>query len=428
MANDSPFDYNSDEEPPPEHGAEKHLWRLDPAISHSDFVVEVTAPDGSVRVDTYHVHKSVLSLGPRKSEYFAHLLQGSFSEVSQGVCRISLDAIAADAFPSLLDFLYGTARLECTTETATALHFLGQYFGIRRLRWQARQFWTKDISLENVSTYYQHACLFQDERVLRRIQVDLGSEQLLELSPEADILRVMSPEFFLTVLQTADLVMTCDDLLSLHASKLVVVILENHFTDSAVVVEDMDDKVKEENAKAATLFLQLTEDAYLPEIHSGAALRLLELEKKIVQPSPDTLTSLQQRCLLSMTRAWHHMKLDDDIMARLAQVASPVFLTELLMHSLTHAKETFSLQKVKIISLNSQNSHLSTSLSAVEEEVRRLHATVQRKENSIQKWRICYERSQSRVRALDKTLQRYRSPTSESQRQGMALDIPTLGL
>jgi chromosome segregation ATPase len=122
------------------------------------------------------------------------------------------------------------------------------------------------------------------------------------------------------------------------------------------------------------------------------------------------------------------MKLDDDIMARLAQVASPVFLTELLMHSLTHAKETFSLQKVKIISLNSQNSHLSTSLSAVEEEVRRLHATVQRKENSIQKWRICYERSQSRVRALDKTLQRYRSPTSESQRQGMALDIPTLGL
>jgi hypothetical protein len=414
--------YDSDEEPPPEEASAKFVWRLDPAESHSDFIIEIDSSptertQDSIEVDRYHVHKSILALGPRKSGYFAKLLQGVFSETSRGVCRILLDPVAAKAFPALLDFLYGASQLECSTESATALHFMGQYFEIRRLRWQARQFWMKDLCLENCATYYQHAVLFGDERVLRRIQITLGSEQLLDISLESNLLKVIDPNFLLTILQTADLVVADSTTLSSHTSKLIARVL-----DQCVNVEDEDKETSNEkddherSCVKAELFLQLTDRSYLPEIDVTAALKLLQQERKIVNPPGDTLTSLQQRCLQSMAKDWRRVPLQSAFMNTLRRVSTPILLTELLAYCLTHAKEMVSLQKAKIVATTAQNSNLTMSLQGKEADIERLESSLRRQLISAQKWRASYEASELRIRELEDELKRFRPlPKSEYQ-------------
>jgi hypothetical protein len=424
--------YDSDEEPPFEEASAKFVWRLDPAESHSDFIIEIDSSPSertqdSVQLDRYHVHKSALALGPRRSGYFAKLLQGVFSETSRGVCRILLDPVAAKAFPALLDFLYGAPQLECSTESATALHFMGQYFEIRRLRWQARQFWMTDLCLENCATYYQHAVLFGDERVLRRIQITLGSEKLLNVSLESHLLKVIDPSFLLTILQTADLVVADSTTLSSHTSKLIARVLEQCVALDDEDEEDSNEKDDHERScVSAELFLQLTDRSYLPEIHVTAALKLLQLERKIVNPPGDTLTSLQQRCLQSLGKDWQLVPLQSGFMDTLRRVSTPILLTELLSHAFTHAKEMVSLQKAKIVAISTQNSTLTMSLQGKEEDIERLESSLRRKLISAQKWRASYEASELRIRELEDEIKRFRPlPKSEYQiGEGLSENAP----
>jgi len=106
--------YDSDREPPAIDDDELQTWKLDPQESHSDWTIEIvsetTTEGGKVttKTDTYHVHKHVLSTGPRKSEYFTRLFQneGRFAESQSKCSRIELHELAAKAFPAFLSFLY----------------------------------------------------------------------------------------------------------------------------------------------------------------------------------------------------------------------------------------------------------------------------------------------------------------------------------
>ena len=50
------------------------LWRLDKDVSFSDWTIEVSIANKRNRKKTYHVHKTTLGLGPKKSGYFETLL------------------------------------------------------------------------------------------------------------------------------------------------------------------------------------------------------------------------------------------------------------------------------------------------------------------------------------------------------------------
>ena len=169
--------YDSDEPPPPvKTNQDKLLWRQDPESSFSDWTIEVSYQqqakkkkargsaasntNNTMKTDIYHVHKANLASGPRRSEYFVKLFQdgGRFAESSQKTSRIELDEIAAKVFPQLLDYVYSVeAPLEISTESATALYHLGGYFEMRRLRWEAKQFWQKDMTSANCGMYYEHS-------------------------------------------------------------------------------------------------------------------------------------------------------------------------------------------------------------------------------------------------------------------------------
>jgi hypothetical protein len=209
--------YDSDEEPPQEAVL---CWRMDPSESHSDWTVEIVSKSGGgTKVDKYHCHKSILAVGPRcRSDYFAQLFQNGdrFAEGQSNTSRIELEVLAAEAFPVLLDFMY---RLHINSENAAALHYLGQYFGIRRLRWEARQFWTSDLTILNSGKYFVHARIFQDDKLLTSIS-KMCAENILQIPQTSSLPKVSNADFWLGVLHHETRMR--DAAVSRHMSELIV--------------------------------------------------------------------------------------------------------------------------------------------------------------------------------------------------------------
>ena len=56
-------------------------WRGDPHLTHSDWTIVVAT--SQLEAQTYHVHKSILSVGPRSSKYFANLFLEQHSHQTQ---------------------------------------------------------------------------------------------------------------------------------------------------------------------------------------------------------------------------------------------------------------------------------------------------------------------------------------------------------
>ena len=129
--------------------ADKRLdWRMDPEESFSDWTIAVSVVGGHDRSEHkrktihYHVHRNMLSIGPKRCDYFARLFKNNkgnnkgggsgsgFKENRSKISRVQLHPLAAKAFPILLDYLYSwDDTLDVTCKNAAALRFLGTYFG-----------------------------------------------------------------------------------------------------------------------------------------------------------------------------------------------------------------------------------------------------------------------------------------------------------
>jgi hypothetical protein len=316
-------EYDSDKEPPPSEPTSAALnWRLDPSISLSDWTIEIGITDTDDINGTrekYHVHKVVLALGPRHSEYFYRLFQNdNFAEAQTRVSRIQLHETAALVFPKLLDYLYSPndKQLSIGTETATALHYLGQYFEMRHLRWDAKQFWQTDLTVENCATYYEHACLFSDDKVHKAV-ADVVRRGILSITPASPFFAVSGPDFWLEILHQG-FIATRDS--SRHVSILLAELCSRH--------EDMD----------AELFRQLVDATHLPKIHSDAAFKLIELEERIAGVSETELSSLQERCVGALSNNWKFLKVSDDDTLAFLRKRNPLLLTELFSKTLSRAQ------------------------------------------------------------------------------------------
>mmetsp|Transcript_19619 Transcript_19619/g.48254 ORF Transcript_19619/g.48254 Transcript_19619/m.48254 type:complete len:444 (-) Transcript_19619:58-1389(-) len=161
-------------------------WRGDPLQTHSDWTIVVVTSEFDSR--TYHVHKSILSVGPRSSKYFANLFleQGHHYNQSQ-TTRIELDEQDADSFPLFLDFMYNIqpdndddslsliVGEDFTTSNAVSLRHLARVFDCEGLMLGVNKFIQKDLSLKTGPVYLTQAFLYQDERLVesaKRLCID----------------------------------------------------------------------------------------------------------------------------------------------------------------------------------------------------------------------------------------------------------------
>ena len=110
-------------------------WRMDPETSFSDWTLQVSHDDSILdEIDTYHVHKVILAVGPRRSEYFANCFVQSMQEQMTNTTKVTYSRDMAALFPILLDYIYGGCTgLFSNPQQAIGAYKLADYFQIQGL-------------------------------------------------------------------------------------------------------------------------------------------------------------------------------------------------------------------------------------------------------------------------------------------------------
>ena len=135
---------------------------------------------------TYNVHKAIIGLGPRGSQYFLNMFRtnGMLAETQSSTSRLELEPSAAVAFPIMLDFMYHTDNnmtkasgggfgekgydVNATTETAVALRHLANYFEVPSLFEAVNEFIGDDMDKDNIDMYLEEALLSKTIKFMKQ--------------------------------------------------------------------------------------------------------------------------------------------------------------------------------------------------------------------------------------------------------------------
>jgi hypothetical protein len=297
-------------------------WRMDPSVSYSDWKIEITRTSSSSTttntVDRYHVHRSILAVGPRHSEYFAAQFQLETKETLEKTSQIELEDSRADVFSLLLDFLYNRQIPDLTAASAASLYHLSEYFDMPELRRVVEDHYRQNLTR---STLVEYVSCAQDQHAepLVQIVVERSVQFLLEI--DGSIARQLGPELLLQILQKNQ--QTGNRRYGFHASKLVADCCTYH----------------EEELKKET-FHQLTDTEILPYMDAMAAVYLLSIDAKWVTSPAQLLTPLQKRCTQSLTEKWKPVRarLPSDVpLSNALSRVNPHILIDILMKATSEA-------------------------------------------------------------------------------------------
>ena len=292
-------------------------WRNDPTQSYSDCTIEVAlksthdtlphmftrpsanpnAPVPKSKVRIYHVHRSVLAYGQRRSLYFVKLFQKNYVQTNDDTdeeqlyrkCRIYLSKDAAKVFPALLDYLYSMdadASNFITSDNIIQLHFLSKILQISCLRSDTEKFYEKDMSIMNCYRYYTQAHALNGQKIMKAVTT-MVINNLSKIKLHSELLtdyRALS--LWKHVVQSKYRSNTVNE--SIQISTLIACFCKLH--RRSIQKED---------------FIRLTDVRYMPVIHYQVASPLLEISKELrTTETTGTLNRLQTRCLDAFVQSW----------------------------------------------------------------------------------------------------------------------------
>lgn len=156
----------------PNHGTTSIVESSSSSIpsTHDDDDGSTTTPKRYT--DIYHVHRVFLASGSRKSEYFKTLFSMTMAteEVTDRTTRLRLHGSSCEAFPLLLDYLYGgESHLEkgMVTHLAVPILYLADYLQIPSLIPITNAFIIRDLNEHTVHVYCHEALLHGIEWVVQ---------------------------------------------------------------------------------------------------------------------------------------------------------------------------------------------------------------------------------------------------------------------
>jgi hypothetical protein len=133
-----------------------------------------------------------------------------------------LSKLEATAFPALLDYIYSVGdELEICCETATALHHLGGYFEMRRLRWDAKGFIEMKMSASSCGTFYEHAKILNKQKILDAAS-NAAALEIMQITIHSRLMHVPDQSFWINIFKNA----TIDESFSNHVSLLLAIYLQ----------------------------------------------------------------------------------------------------------------------------------------------------------------------------------------------------------
>ena len=189
-----------------EESKEMLLWRLDKDESFSDWTIKVSVANDNngesneMGKTTYHVHKNILGLGPKKSGYFEAILKsGQFSESCNSTSVVELPADVAACFPDFLDYMYAQpSECKCIIkrENLRALQYFAKYFLVPKLTSAIHGFIIEDMqNLDQVEGYVnEFGCTEDDEsRKMLALAANVCAEKILRIGKDSSLLMSLTP-------------------------------------------------------------------------------------------------------------------------------------------------------------------------------------------------------------------------------------------
>jgi hypothetical protein len=266
-------------------GNEVLSWRNNPETSFSDWTLEIahTSESGEEIVDVYHVHKCMLAVGPRHSDYFAALFQKQMQENQTNTSRIELEESQAKLFPCLLDYIYGypDSESELTLEEYFQLLLLAEYFQALGLHDRIVPSMCECLTMTNVSYFLAEVKQLNTYRPLVLEEASKKLANIFEQMTE-EVAAALEPEFFLIAYKCYVKEVSVAENLVINEHMLVMMAscFENH-------VEDL--------LSAPEIFNELVYE-YISDFDSYEILalcRLMAVECKLIPPGTAEPTSFQ---------------------------------------------------------------------------------------------------------------------------------------
>ena len=333
------------------------LWRLDKEESFSDWTIEVSIEEekNEIRKATYHVHRNVLGLGPKKSGYFETLLKsGQFSESSNSVSVVELPAYVAQEFDVFLDYMYAQPfECKCIINRGNrcALQYMAKYFLVHKLTEDIHDFIKQDMNSCFVSMSRDYWGESEDRSTMKEYLTEFGEQNdesgkmilafaarlcatnILHIdsmmwpdhymdesyySNESSLIPFMSPAMFLHIMrevrQSKDILILddgddLDDRGRNHICHLVLNCLRYH--------RDSID---------ASYFIALTNELYFPhdiEKASFVALRLLHL-MDVAGWEEDVYEGIKSACTAILSRSLSDAESADAVDFQLLEITRRV--------------------------------------------------------------------------------------------------------
>jgi len=300
------FNYGADK-PGPHQARNELSWRLDPEKSLSDYRIIITTSHedtpqskktssttkkkSSKSGEVYHVHKSMLAIGPHNSLYFARLFlsETELSENASNTSSVELEPSAAKAFPKMLDFIYSSQKGKAsgvTSQDAVPLRYLASYFGVEALFEEVNAFIRNDLKFTNAPIYVTEALTYNDEKILDAASV-LCAQNVTEIAPET----------------MAELPLKCfrDTLLSpslQNQRQQNSDIISRHI---AAFCRKHDEELDKD------ILLELTSKEVLPSIAHDEAFYLMSFVREYSLPTVSrkrSETTLHERCIRALSKNW----------------------------------------------------------------------------------------------------------------------------
>jgi BTB/POZ domain len=470
-------DEERDNEQSNEEDEDELSWRMNPNKSMSDWTIEIqtvvsddhhVAKNPTTTTTVYHVHKSVLAVGPRRSQYFVKLFRATTADTTSSntnttvaattTTRIEMEELTAMAFPIVLDYMYGTSSsttstksdgvqhqswetIPIATHNATALHVLAQQLDMKQLRTIVRTFWMQDLSMDTIAIYYQHASslpMYQkyqnsiqnkssaqyavrrvigggldDPLIIRALEM-YCAQHLFDVDSGnctiADILDLIDPQFLYNVIVQArdNHTKSMNTMMNRRSNEHQI----DSFSLRLSLIIAVYCNVHYEIDLDEIMFQQLTDSRHLPVLESQAAKVFLELQEKLFGVPNTAITSLTDRCITVLAHHW------DEACITSQQETN---------NNGNQSKTTVTLPRLESAALEAfvSKSFLNASgrIFQYETSINDLHARVselghkdEQTQNQVNMLEEHNEQLQQQIRELQKELETMKQHTTMSQR------------
>ena len=232
------------------------LWRLDKDENFSDWTIQVSSTtnnEESIK-KTYHVHKTTLGLGPKKSSYFEALLSsGQFSESSNSTSEVELPEDTAKYFDVFLDYMY-THPSECAClinkDNRYALQYLARYFLVPKLTEDILNFIRRDIqNFKNMEEYLtEFGAEDEESRKMLSFAAQVCVKNICNIEVGSSLNYTLTPAILLYMISTIRTKVDLYDSQRYHICRLATEYVKYHHTKLDV-----------------NYFVALTSELYFPD-------------------------------------------------------------------------------------------------------------------------------------------------------------------